>query len=448
MAAPLYAVAAGGNFSNANTWSTASGGAGGDGPPAIGQDANLDSASGDVVLDADSAAGLLSLDMSGYTGTLSSDGAWTIDVDGDVTLGGTLAAGANSILIQSSGDIDVDTGNLTVTGDVTVEHNDIAANARTVRTRTLCGDIKFIVNNNGITSFTALDKGYWKTFTLTAGKYDGGNFGIEVGGDIIRTAGVWTNSGTVNQTADGNLKNTDFNYSWAVLQEDAVGTPTGNIYTDSISGSGSIAASAHVIYFHQITTDNFWTLGGTCGTEAFVSAASSVSSGGSITLVDKKLTLRGAAAVTMTMDGGIVLGTGAMDVEAYVAGLFTLDMNGYSIDSPDTDIEEGDAAAANELGKILFRNAYHRFKSLKRANAGAVGNGADLANGFFDISGTFDGAGITVVADDARIRSATVQNVDCTGRAWAFAGSTDGGGNGGDLIFRPKPEGIGMGVAA
>jgi predicted secreted protein len=88
--ADKYAVAAGGNWSAAGTWSLTDGGAGGAGAPGAAENAFFSNQSGNVVVDAP--ATCLDLDMTkgtGYTGTLSGLAANTLTISGNATRKGT-----------------------------------------------------------------------------------------------------------------------------------------------------------------------------------------------------------------------------------------------------------------------------------------------------------------------------------------------------------------------
>ena len=255
MAVPRYALT--GNWSNANTWALTSGGAPGAGKPVGGQDAIFDSNSGNVTMDEHSAAGLNLLDMLNYYSTLAM-GTYEIDVNGNVTTGGTITAAAGA--------------RITLTGSFTKSPfslsplpDDLAINldgAGNVTCNSFAGGA-LTINCTGTMTFT--DAQYWSSYTFMSGTVEWGNYKMTVAGAIASANLASQNDvGIVHQTVSATLNWRKSTNAMLEFQNDEGNTTTVTEWayntkvTDGLKGAIVDDGGNEYFAVRPAGTDNFW----------------------------------------------------------------------------------------------------------------------------------------------------------------------------------------------
>src|SRR3990172_10379361 len=202
-------------------------------------------------------ANLTSLNKTGYTGTLTINSATTdIDVAGAVTVAGTIALGAAGGDLYCAGGLTKTTGMAALPSGLTVTMDGTG----TLTCNSVSGGT-LVINTAG--TVTASGAQFWSNFTLTAGTYTAGATYQTIVGDIVRSAGTCTTTGTWEQTGTGALKWTST--SDGQMPASFAGNGTGTITTVSnfnckaVSGAGTITDGGGTGFLRFIfPVDNFW----------------------------------------------------------------------------------------------------------------------------------------------------------------------------------------------
>jgi len=401
------------NFSESK-WSLADDNAQDQSHPVAGDEIVSTANSGKVTCDSEwfadslSATGASEWDFVDYAATLSgtmrldditattSRAAATWDLGGlEIGANGSLTT-ADSLYIQSGGVV-VDGGTLTLGGDLEIADGSLS---------------------------------------MTSGEIaDGGN-NVTVAGGIVRTDGTLTMTGNWEMTSPGgDLKQTTYLYPFPQLTiaEGATANVTGYCYAKKFVIAGSVTSTDGDLVAYNCA-NGWWTQTGAvaCNLQIF---KVSCCPGDDITLTNANLRVQTNGIDSITMDANISLGTG----DLYVRGTGnndgpidkqTLDMATYNLTC--ADVEVGMATAVKGSGVLKFGSGVHSIASLSAGNAANTGNEAHMENCTLLLSGTLDGDNITTTSAGANLHGGTIQNVTSTGIIHCW-GSTDGGGNSGDI---------------
>ncbi len=409
----IYWVAGGtGAWSGANNWASSSGGAGG----SSGHVPGAENGSGDtVIFDSSSGAGtatvdanvpsgdtaLAELDMdfggSSFVGTLAF-GTYTIDVDGDCLLAGTLTASAGATLEVSGyfakipGMTDLPALlDIELNGTGFVETNDIGGGTVTVNTAG---------------THTQIDKALWDEFTLTIGTYRGKSsspgHGMDVAGNIVRTAGTWQYSGTVEQTVSGDVAHNDGATPLEHIKLGSTGVTsnmTSHVYATEITvglGYEGAAITGATVDLHcQPSANDKWhqtSASGTIACRYIVMRLNGNVNVGYVYAGDTGSGLKVTQMVTSytaTMTDEWSAGTKVLAVAAASAGeCAKLDCDGNPLTCG--AIQLG-ASAGTQSGQIDFGEGIIDMASLTVGHDGNSQNAIAFASAYVKLSGTFDG---------------------------------------------------------
>ena len=392
--------------------------------------------SGNVTMDENSAA-LGGFTMTAYSGTLAM-GAWDINVDGDCTIAGAFSASAGAILSVSgslsvaSGSTIPDTMGILLDGTGNVPCTGVSLGLLTV--------------NTAGTHTVITSKLFAKTLTIAGAgtTFNGATLGADIAGNIIWSAGAWTNTGTVTQTDNGNVSLADFTNVVTKLVLGAAGktsTLTGTVYCKAFQyGAGTVALAARVLQIRNPATGDYWTDGAgsitsTTGKVVFYQSGSLTQS--TPVTIGAPLDVTPTPGTVHTFSGGINISgydltVGPFETSANPAGVA---MGGGRLVC--RDILEG--ISATRFGSMDFGGGIHSIRSFQ-SNGGAASNVCNFASAFINLSGTIDGTGIVVSNTAATIIGGTVQNCDLTGATpllhlWPVA---VGAGN--TLVLEAGPE--------
>lgn len=338
----------------------------------------------DCTLNVNSAA-LASLDMFGYTGTLAL-GTNTLDVDGVFSYYGTITASAGA-RIEGGGAVSLHGTSLP---DVLVlELNgggSIGCNTRSA------GQVE--VTTTGTTA--QIDKLFAKSLDLKSGVgFDGSFSGADIAGDILNSGQiVWSNTGTVKMTADGDLSNNAPLSPITVLELGA--GVTGDRITSVYCKKFVAPAGAPLTNINddgnlviRNASAGWWDAADATITSSVVTWDVTDAPGNDINLNDKDFEVFSTGIGTITMDAIINLGTGALKVYGNDAGnIQTLDMNGYKLRCGAVVI--GRSTGNTGAGVVKLGGAGHSIVSLTTGNAANRGNELHLESCYLQVSDSFD----------------------------------------------------------
>lgn len=405
-----------GDWDDAATWDTGVPGA---------ADAVTSSAAFALTVNVDTAA-LGSFLRSAGGEALQIDNTKSVDVDGSVLLDG-LITGQGAIEVEggctfSAGMPDLPS-TITVTlngaGAQALETNAVSIGALVID----CTDVVTAQNAIAASSFLMGN---------AASTYVDGDFAHNIAGDLLISAGSRAGVGEWKQTGDGDLENPASGSVFTKLILDAAAVTTGVVHTEALGGSGTISSAApatNYIFFYA-PVDNFWSFTGTCNVKLRLSVWNiSRSSGGSITVVDQDFDCAITPGETLTMDGDLKLGTGDLLVYCSSAGIGLLDMDKSGLQCDVAAL--GITGHADRDGGIALGVGSHKIGSLKMATGGGSdGNTVDFGSSYIELSGTIDGNGLVVTADEGacHIQGGTIDDVDSAN--WIHThGSADVGVN-------------------
>ena len=347
-------------WSTAATWDA--------GAPGAGDTAVFDINSGDVILDADTS--ITVLEMSAYTNTLSDDASWTLDVNGNTTLGGTVDF-SNGSDISTSGNI-VLTAGMTYTAGLLTQ--DAASGSQTITTNAVSIPA-FTLNNGAATGFSEVDD-------------------VNVMGNILIINGSkFTSVAEWTQTGSGNLLNpTSGNRFFALNIASGAGhtaTLTGHVITKKLThGAGTVTGAFNLTI--QPAANDFWITNGIPAgfnvTTLFANIiTSNWSNANPVNVLAQSLDINAYTNnLTWTQSENLTCGNLNVRGTAGVTGKLTL-TGGASLNA--AAITLGWNGGAGRPGVLTFSSGIHKITSIAKAHALAVDNAVAFASAYIETTG-------------------------------------------------------------
>ncbi len=401
-----------------------------------------------------------------YAGTLGI-GAYTIDVDGDAILAGTITS--------TSGSFDV-TDDLTV---ITATSFPLTATinfltAQSVQSVLDANEVSLgpVVNSAVGAVGSQLKPGSGEDLAMVSFQQDTADStyeGVSTGPDIEIKTITLTGTGDPATGADlllpaGNADNLEVIQAASGDIKAASGAEPDHLtcaaagFTSSLAantrvhkltlGAGTFAAASRILTIvlggHQ--NDNFFTQdpGNTfTSTGSWLALLSHDNISNGAINVPRELQIRGLDAKTLTMMGDITLEGGGTYYDLYVAGNAgtehgTLDLNGNNLSCQ--NVYPGYKGTAGREGTVKFGSGYHTITgNISESHTNDTLSEIHLEDCTIALGGTFDGSKINSCTNaSAKINGGTVSNVDCSS-TWALIayGSTDGTGNSNVLFGSP-----------
>lgn len=408
--------------------------------------------------------------MTGFTGgitTIIAGGPFTIDIDNHAVATAILDGGVNGVQFEVTGNLEVNSGMSFYATAFTpkITHNGSVIGDYTITTNGETGDVDFVVSNAGVTSLTAQDASVWKSFDFVANsEYTDGAYAHDIGGDIIigNSAG-FVSTGDWTQTASGNVScpnnSSPFHSLSLAVNSGDTATLTGSVKTKVlIRGDGAITGAGQALRIYNTPEGEYaWQEGDTVGVvdiamvQLYWEANNVKLSKMNLPDLTDKLEITMYNGKTASAYGDITCPALTIEATTGSPGTCTLGMSGKNLIAG--AIRLGSSTDATKKGKIDCGSGRITLASLQADKNDTAGNVCVFGSAYVISSGLILGVQnaneITFTSDDARITGGTLTGVNCTGRLWCQPQTvTDGGGNSGDVLFRPKPRGIGMGVAA
>ncbi len=428
--ATIVVTASGGD----RAWSTAATWVGGT-PAGAGDTARFDGNSGNVFVDGN-VADLTGLDMTGYTNTLMFVGAYTLDVDGNVTLEGSTASSGNASEITISGNLTVVSGftfvdpedmtlTLDGTGTVLAEVTLPKVIVNTAGTHTL-DDPVTVGQSLTLTAGTFAGAAYALTvadFTLAGGTFTGSG-AMAISGDLTYSAGTNTHTGTWTHSGASNAawNTTSQQIVDYRLADGATIDRTAIVYVKKLVIPATASLSgANMMYMRFPTANNFIsiaegaTITGSGLTSRFNNSFSNV---GEVHIPGLNWLYYAAMGQVWTQTGKLVLGS--LSVRGWDNG----DLASLILSSGGNvlgDIIVGTTGVQNRNGHIDFVGSSVKIGDVTSGNAANLANAIDFGSAYVELQNgkTINGDNIAITADDGAahivgIGTATVTNVEPT----------------------------------
>jgi len=360
-----------------------------------------------IALNESSAVGLAGFSSASYTGTLAM-GAFSIDVDvGSTLLGGVMT-------VSAGGGFEVG-GALTIAATATIPAG---------MTFTLNGTGAVTLNSKSLRLLTVNTAGTHtmasKLFATTLGiagagtTFNGATLGADIAGNIIWSAGAWTNTGTVTQTDTGNVSLGDYTNIVTKLVLGAAGktsTLTASSYCKAFAyGAGTVALGTNTLQLRGPAGNDYWTDG--AGSVTSTTGKVNVYQSNALTqstpvTIAARLDVAPNPGYSHTFSGGINISGYDLYVTNSAGGNPAgVDMAAGALACRDIVLGH----SATRLGKIDFGEGTHSIRSLLKGHVDAITNECNFASAFINLSGTIDGAGIVISNTDVRIYGGTVSN--------------------------------------
>ena len=426
----IVATASGGD----REWSTAATWVGGSAPGA-GDTATLDATSGDVTVSGVKGA-VAGINMAGYTGTLTITTGSILTSSGHLTYGGT-------VILEGTAQV-LCAGNLTYAAGTTFTYS---ATSETVNSSAgACaivvadgaalnvGNLQLIVGAGQECTLPAA----WKAANLDfdTGVYIGNNGVLTCAGSFDWNAACsWFGNYLTKLTFSGTAAR-DFrcDESAGKIPEVDFGSATvditGPVWMRKITGAASAAITSvgsQIINIYVPAT-GFWNYQGSCSAAVKLWPGANMNTGLAINLTNKNLEIlnaSGAADFTLTATGDISLGTGDLYLYTNSAGRKqTLDMAGKNLAMRDAYV--GWPAAVAKSGELLCGEGVIAARNIQ-------GGHADNTNllaleSCYMTAATITGTNLDSVTNSAaRVRGATITDVQVTGTELDARGCTDSG---------------------
>ena len=359
---------------------------------------------------------LAAFNMIGYTGTFAM-GAYDLDVDGPVTLDGTLTASAGAV-IYCSGTFAKSAGMTALPAGLTVTLDGTG----TVSCNSATGG-KLIVNTSGTHTAnpTSAGDGYWDSFTGTAGTFiDSGRLHtiagtIDMSGISLTSTGIWLMSDTGNLTTGG---------AGNVVSELQIGagvtaTMTNNTrFAKGSTNATSTLQGAYNFFCKNPAADNFLDMAGTVNSQVTVQilmpadrSNNGAIKGGSLLLYQDSTT-----SYTLTQSGAITI-TGANVIRSSKDNKYMkliLGASGSSLGA----VTLGYADGTNRHGILdLGDGAYTVTITSVVTGLAGLSNELDFGDAVITLSGTLNGSSITCTGEAAGtgshaiVKGGTISNV-------------------------------------
>ena len=351
---------------------------------------------------------------SGATGTLSVDlNGGTIDGAGNVDLTGiTITDTATGGVIECAGNFTIDS---VIPGTVSVVLN----GAGTITT--VSGNLALLTINHAGTS-TFSNKGYWGSYTVTAGAVDYGNFDLDIAGNFFGTGGIgiqsnqgiWTITATANASKWTSIINNEL-IQHLVVNAAVTIVPDQGIFLRKLGGSGLITGQPGVVVIFETPSANFWDAESlTLNIDVHLRGDSVASPGSAMTIALGDLIVREQTGWTAA--GDITLSSGDLILGSTLAAA-GLDMNGHNLLC--TNITIGD----DENCTLTLGEGTHTIGGdIKPASAATGTLTIAMETCTINLTGTFDaqaiggGSALTVTGEalgsgHAEIHGGTMLNV-------------------------------------
>ena len=298
-----------------------------------------------------------------------------------------------------------------------------------------CGDL--IVEAGGSLELTGV-AGIFEVVALVldGGTFIDGGWEVQVGGDVLLTAGTFTHTGKITMVADGDVSSGATPWSFAPTEfEILVGvtaTPIAAFWAKKFSGAGDIGVSVQTVVAYGHGHD-FYMLTGTCGSHLNFQQQSSYTNAGPVTLATgKNLTI----SLPNQAMGVTTLSQAAINCDATFTisrardaqpKFLTVTMTGPITGGCHIILGQG----AGKHGALVCGPFHHVIGDLDRGTGDQSDNALTLdADTELESSGTIDGTGFVVVSTGGRVVKGSVVGLaqgggSLTGRLITWGCPTD-----------------------